>query len=69
MTTLSEPIIQVDEVEIKVLEESVVKVQGLSKQISGSLNKLSIEARHAEKDIRPISGRAKRDTLYARSKY
>lgn len=64
----SETLVQVDEVEIKVLEESVIKVQGLSKQISSSLSKLSIEARHAEKNIRPISGRAKRDALYARSK-
>lgn len=67
MTTMSDQLIQVDEVEIEVLEESINKVQALSNQISVSLNKLSVEAKYAERDIRPISGRAKRDALYARS--
>jgi hypothetical protein len=58
----------VDEIDVRVLEETLSKVGSLSQQITASLGKLSKSGYKAEKAIRPISGKTRMMAVYGRSK-
>lgn len=62
LSTLS--VMDLDEDDVNVLEETLLKVGSLTDQISTSLHKLGISAKAAEHSIKPIAGTAQMLTVY-----
>lgn len=56
--------VESDQVDARVLEETLSKVNSLTDQISGSLQKLSKSGSRAERAIRPISGKTRGMAIY-----
>lgn len=53
-----------DEEDVNVLEETLLKVGSLTDQISSSLHKLGISAKAAEYSIKPIAGTTQMLNIY-----
>lgn len=62
-------LIDIDEDDVNVLEETLLKVGSLTDQITTSLHKLGLSASVAENAIKPIAGKAQMLNIYEKSMF
>lgn len=59
--------LDIDETDVTVLEETLLKINALTDQMTTSLHKLGTSAAKAGNEIRPIAGESKRMAMYERN--